>query len=284
MPLFERIEYGSGHGTMQGIYPRFYLQIHEIADHCGKTKEEFDKIFGEYREKVMPDITNFYDLFHQIDDQYKKYNDGLRNEIYFSKDKQGTYNHDRKLEFQLINQIKDFFIKGRILLNNLSKSPILKDDLFNLELLLIVKDNNFIKNKNQLLDKDPLRRYEKLFEIVEDARAGFLNEFNQIRAEIEHNNFTINRFVIEILNGEIKVIEPCLGNDLLINKINFYYHQILRTIELLLVWFYGIQSYIKWKQFLVLYQRKSFDPKILYHEFVMLPRFPEDNMIQLLYP
>jgi hypothetical protein len=51
-----------------------------------------------------------------------------------------------------------------------------------------------------------------------------------------------------------------------------------------MVWFYGIQAYLKWNGMLVLFKRKEFDPKILYHEFVMLPRTHELSLEQLTLP
>lgn len=284
MKLFERIEYGSGHGTSQGIYPRFYLQIQEIANYSGIEKEKRDKIFAEYHEKVFPDITHFYDIYHEIELEYKKYHDGLLDGTYFKRDAQGTYIHDRAKEFDLGNKFMDFFIKGRILLNNLSKSDIIKDDHFNIRQLLIVKDLNFEQNKNAQLEGDPLRRYTPMFEILENARKDFLQEFNQVRADIEHNNFKVNRFVVETNSDVITIIEPVLNDDLIINKIEFFYTNILRAIELLMVWFYGIKSYLQWQGVVTLFQRRKFDSKILHHEFFISPKYPQPGLEQLILP
>ena len=284
MPLFERIEFGSGHGTNTGIYPRFYLQVREIAKISKKSKDEIDDVFWTFHQQVIPDITDFYDIYHDIKNVYDDYNTGLRNGIYFKLDDQGTFVHNRKPEIEFINKSKMFFIKGRILLNNFSKSSILKNEYFDLELLLLVKETNFQKNKNKLLRKDPIQKYSRLFELTEEARKEFLMEFNQIRAEIEHNNFKIAPFQIQVEKEQVLVTEPSIFNDFLIDKMTFYYHRILRTLELLMVWFYAIQAYFAWNQTLTLFRREEFDPKKLYYEFIMLPRVQEGNLIQLIFP
>lgn len=284
MALFERIEYGSGHGTVTGIYPRFYLQVSEIASFSEMEKDKLDTILWDFHQSVMPDFTHFYDIFHEITDMYTMYFEGLKNGQFFSKDNQGIYVHDRKLEIQIVNKIKDFFIKGRILLNNVSKSSIVKDELFDLEKLLLVKDVNFEKNRKMFLEKDPNKRYAYLFELVEQVRKGILIEFNQIRAEIEHNNFSVSRFVISTKNDVIVIKEPVLLNGLLIDKLRLYYDDILRFLEILFVFYYGIKAYFQWKGMMVLYQRKQFDSKILFHEFVVFPRTNQSDVSQLLFP
>ena len=94
---------------------------------------------------------------------------------------------------------------GRLLVNNFAKTTIIDSEYFVLNKVIIVNDKNFDKNKLEYIELDPSQRFLPLFEIIEKARKEVLNEFNDVRAEIEHNNYSIPKF--EINTETIKKIK-----------------------------------------------------------------------------
>lgn len=276
-PLFKGIETTSNHGTIQGIIPRFFLQMDEMAKIALPSKEERDKKFGHFFKNNISDFTDFYDTFHDIKSLYNDYVDGLKDGRYYSIDDRGSFNHDRSEEFILKKKIREFYIYGRLLLNNFAKSHIIDDDYIVLNDLLLVNDNNFERNKDKFLKMETEVSYKILFKIIQDARKEFLTDFNQIRADFEHRNIQIPKFQVKVNNDKVEIIEPMFDKHKLIDVIEFFYNRMLDFIELLMAFYLGIQSYKRTKGFMTLYKRKTFDQTQLIYEYVIMPKLLTDN-------
>lgn len=279
--LFKGYSTFSNHGTSQGIIPRFYLQMIDMAQFA------FDKAGVEERlqnflDKNISDFTDFYDLFSELKSLYIDYREGLKSGKYYSIDNKGSFRHDRSNELTLKKKVKDFFIQGRLVVYNFGKSGVINDGEFILNNLLIVKDGNFQKSKQSCIDSPTANKYKFLIEIIEEAREEFLSEFNQIRADFEHQNLQIEDFKVQVLNGQIEVVEPTLGGMSLLSKIEYFYEQTLDLIEVLMVFFYGIQAYEKTNGFMTLFRRDEFDYSNMNYKYVVNPNMYESGLTKLI--
>jgi len=212
----------SNHGTSQGIIQRFYLQMVDMAQFAFD-KEGIEERLNDFLNKNISDFTEFYDLFTELKSVYIDYKDGLKNGKYYSLDDKISFRHNRSNELVLKKKIKDFFIQGRLVINNFGKSGVINDGEFILSNFLIVKDSNFETNKLSCLNNPEGNKYRILIEILEEAREDFLSEFIQARADFEHQNLQIEDFKVEIINNQIEVIEPSLNNANLISKIEYFF-------------------------------------------------------------
>jgi hypothetical protein len=75
--LFKGSETTSNHGTIQGIIPRFFLQMADMAKSAIPPEGEQAKKFEHFFEYNISDFTDFYDIFHEIKSIYIDYVDGL---------------------------------------------------------------------------------------------------------------------------------------------------------------------------------------------------------------
>lgn len=276
MSIFKGHQVISNHGTSQGILPRFWLQTMELAE-SAFGKAEGDKKLGDFFTKNVNDITNLYDLYHEIAIEYNDYRVGLTDGRYFSINDKEQFKLDQSVELKFEKKIKDFFILGRLLVNNFAKTTIIDSEYFVLNKVIIVNDKNFDKNKLEYIELDPSQRFLPLFEIIEKARKEFLNEFNDVRAEIEHNNYSIPKFEINTENGNFT--EPSLhGRKLLIEELEYYYNSLLDLIENLIVYYFGIEAVSK-NNNLALYFRKDYDFQKTVSKYMIFPRgFPMQNL------
>lgn len=269
MSIFSGYETISNHGTSSGIIPRFFDQPMEIASYA-LGKAETDDIFGRFLKKNIADFTDFYDLYHEILKKYTAYKTGLQDGTYFSIGSTGEYRLDRSLEFEFHRKIKDFYILGRLLINNFSKSKIVDSEHFKLSSFILVNDKNFEKNKEIYFQNEPSKKFEVLIKILEKGRHDFLNTFNQIRADFEHENLEIPNFSVNTQTGEYT--EPGITESgSLIEEVTFCYNSILAMLERLIVYHYGILAVEKYK-IMGLYIREEFDYSKLLYKYVLLPR------------
>lgn len=276
MSIFTKFETSSNHGTEQGIIPRFELQmidLYRIA--LVDPKEyEFNK-FIMFTEVVNPEITHLYDIHFSIVQKIGTYTKGMI-EGEFCSLQNGIPHFDRTIELELIDLVKDFFIRGRILLENFRKSEIIDDSLFCLGKLLLVNDNNFQRNKQEQKALIPDNRYDPLYDLIEISRTRFLNEFNDIRVGFEHNQLQLNKYDFDFTNSI--VIEPSLGNKKLSIATDFFYESILDMIEKLMCYFYGIKASEKSNGTLKLYIVKDYDYTKLRNKYMLSP-LKFDNLI-----
>lgn len=127
--LFKGYSTFSNHGTSQGIIPRFYLQMVDMAQFAFE-KEGVEEKLHSFLNKNISDFTDFYDLFTELKSTYIDYRDGLKIGKYYSLSDKGTFNHDRSNELILKKKIKDFFIQGRLVIYNFGKSEVINDGEF----------------------------------------------------------------------------------------------------------------------------------------------------------
>lgn len=269
MSIFKGQQIVSNHGTKQGIIPRFWLQTMELAESTFG-KENGNKIISKFFPQNLGDFTNFYDIFQEINLDYTDFINGLQNGQYFSITDKGEFNLDNSVELKMEKKIKDFFILGRLLINNFAKSQILESDNFDLNKYMIVKDSNFTKNRNEYLANDASKKFIPLIHLIEDARNNFLTDFNQIRADIEHINFQVPKFQINTEDGSF--IEPSInGNQKLIQNLSFFYENLLEMMEKIIALFFAIVAISK-NPNLGLFIQTNFDYSKTISKYVILPR------------
>jgi hypothetical protein len=168
--IFEKIEITSNHGTEQGIIPRFELQMIDLYRIALTNSKEYElNKFINYTKLVVPEITHLYDIHLSLVQKFDIYKQGMINGE-FAKIQRGIPYYDRSIELEIIDLIKDFFIRGRILLENFRKSQIIDDIFFCLDKLLMVNDNNFQKNKRDQKALIPDNRYDALYDLIEISR------------------------------------------------------------------------------------------------------------------
>ena len=268
-PFFKGHEVISNHGSSTGIIPRFLNQPMEIAS-FGIGKENSEKIFNLFLKKNIKDFTDFYDLHKEIVDDYTEFINGLRSGKYFSINDKKQFSLDRSLEIKLHSNIEKFYIKGRLLVNNFAKSKIIDSEHFILNDFLIVSDKNFEKNKKLYFENDSSKKFEILIKIIEDARKNFLNTFNQIRADFEHQNLEVPKVIVNTNNGEITEV-GMTSNATLIEEINYFYDAILNMVENLMIFYFGILAVGK-NEMMGVFRSENYDYSQFSYRFVIFPR------------
>ncbi len=279
--LFQGYSTFSNHGTSQGIIPRFYLQMVDMAQFAMDNKGVGEKL-QKFLDTNISDFTEFYDTFTELTEIYIDYREGLKNGKYYSIDEKGTFRHDRSKELTLKKKTKDFFIQGRLVIYNFGKSGVIDDAEFILNNFLIVSEKNFEKNRVNCLNSPVGKKYEILLQIIEDARKDFLTSFNQIRADFEHQNLQIEDFKVQINNNQVEIIEPSFGHSNLLTEVENCYKRLLDLIEILMAYFFGLQAYEKTNGFMTLFKRDKYDYSNLLYGYVIMPNMYENGLTKLI--
>ena len=279
--LFQGYSTFSNHGTSQGIIPRFYLQMIDMAQFAFD-KEGVSEKLQQFLDTNISDFTEFYDIYTELTETYIDYRNGLTNGKYYSIDEKGAFRHDRSKELILKKKTKDFFIQGRLVVYNFGKSGIIDDNEFILNNFLIVSEKNFEKNKLVCLNSSVGKKYEILLQIIEKARKDFLTTFNQIRADFEHQNLQIGDFKVQINNNQVEITEPSFGHSNLLTEIEICYKRLLDLIEVLMAYFYGLQAYEKTNGFMTLFKRDEYNYSNLLYKYVIMPNMYETGLTKLI--
>jgi hypothetical protein len=124
--LFQGYSTFSNHGTSQGIIPRFYLQMVDMAKFA-LDQEALSEKLQQFLDTNISDFTEFYDIYIELRETYIDYREGLTNRKYYSIDERGAFRHDRSKELILKKKTKDFFIQGRLVVYNFGKSGVIDD-------------------------------------------------------------------------------------------------------------------------------------------------------------
>lgn len=256
--MFLHIEYDSNHGTEQGIWTRFYLQIFDLAELAiGKT--EFEKRTGLYLEKVIPDLTNLYDVFLKLRTLIGDYKEGVRNGKYFTVNERGHSSFNRLNEVEIYNLTKDFLIRCKIAIVNFVKSGFTDENDFKLSEYFFCSSTKF-KDKKQQYSKTSDGRYLPLLNLIENANNDFLEQLNDIRGAIEHDLFSLPKFILHRDKPNSPWLEePVLQGQVLSDKLSFYYEKSLEFIEKIMVYYIGINGERNLKGFLELHVDNEFD-------------------------
>jgi len=259
----------SNHGSITGIYPRFFAQMLELWQSAFGRGSEYEKKSTGYLNHVMSSIEIFYDLYHEILNLHQDYKEGIIDGRYIEKDINGNISLKNSNEIEINKKVKDFFICGKQVINNLGKSGMLTDDHFDFSKLIFVKDSQFNRNKNSFLNNDPLKRYALLFLLIENARKNFLTQFNATRDDFEHNLKKLNKY-ITIQNSKFFYKEPEINGKPLIEILSFYYENLLDFIEKIMAYYYGINARINKGNIYTLYIRLDYDYPKMKHKYIFM--------------
>lgn len=256
------IETSPGYGTKQGIMPRFYLQMENICKFLNG--ESFlDKIPSTFLSKIIPELTNFYDVRNKLQTTTQEFIQGVRNGTLYKIDNDGSTTFLRKKEFEISNLTKDFFIRGKVLLVLFFKSDILAHGNFKIEDFYFCDDKKF-ERKYMQNQSGQYAKYLPLLNVLQKARHVFLNEFSKTRGDIEHEDFAIERFKLIHEDSTTTLQEPNFQGSKLSERTDFYYNHILDLIEKLTVYFAGINCEAK-NNFYQLYVATNPDfPNLIY--------------------
>lgn len=244
------IETQAGYGTKQGIMPRFYLQMNELCSFIG-VEPFVDSIPNKFLTKIIPELTNFYDVHNNLQSKIKEFIDGVEEGKFYKIDADRSTTFLRHNEFAISNLTKDFFIRGKILLVLFFKSDVIIDGNFKLSEYFFCDDKKF-ETKLLQYSSSSNAKYKPLLNVLRKARLSFLNDFSKTRGDIEHDSFELKRFKISRNEDKVYLNEPTFQNELLSKKIKFYYDSILELIEKLTAYFAGINCEEK-NTFLKLY-------------------------------
>ena len=254
--------YISDHGTSSGIWPRFFLQMVDLGE-WSIGKSAFENRAGIYFDSVMPLITDFSDTHDEIIKMISDYKSGILSGKYLKFDAKGQYTHTKTPENKIEVKVKEFFIKGKILLVNFVKSGIVDDPTFLLKNFYFADSTKF-ENQKEIYLAEPNHRYLPLINLTEKAQEEFLREFSKIRGDIEHNHFSLPDFPITIEENNGRVDEPDFCDNDLSTTISSFYNQLLEWIEKLVAYFLGINGELN-KKILQLYVRRDYDyPQMIY--------------------
>jgi|GEM_PF-2450988 len=264
------LETYSNHGTEQGIIPRFYEQIFDLAKDGG-LKKEFEQKSKIYFENVIPEFTQFYDLNKEIQDLIYDYKEGVRTGRYFSISERGHSVLNKHNELKIQSRVKDFFIRGKIAIVYFMKCGIIDDDSdFKLEkFFLCKKDEDFNKRKTEYINKHG-NKYKPILDLFQKYKSDIndLSEFNEIRGDIEHNPFKLDDFVLINSTEGISIKEPMIKGVILSSKLQSYLDNIFDFIEKILVYYYGINGELKTKGFFKLYERINFNYSLSEYKYI----------------
>src|SRR5258706_6112380 len=96
-----RAELLVGHGTAQGIIPRFYMQPQDLSKMvAGPTHDQISDIKGAYFVGVVTEITHLYDLHQEIQKLIRDYKEGVEKGTFFTVDAQGHTNLETSNELK----------------------------------------------------------------------------------------------------------------------------------------------------------------------------------------
>lgn len=232
------IETAPGYGASQGIMPRFYLQMTELCSFLN-VPPHVTEIPSKIQKLIIPELANLYDVYNNLQSAIKEFIKGVQDGAFYKINQDGSTTFIRHKEFEIENLTKDFFIRGKILLIKFFNCAIIADGNFKIKDYFFCDDEKFIKKvANYSSSKSP--KFLPLLDVLKTARLDFLSDFNSIRGTIEHEHFELDRFKVIHEEGKIVLVEPVLQNDVLSNKIKFYYENILNLIEKITAYFAGI--------------------------------------------
>lgn len=279
--MFGRMETLSNHGTAQGIIPRFNSQMDAMVEMA--FGEERKKLHFDFLFNNMVDFTDFYDIHLLIHTTYDNYIAGLRSGEYFSPENVKSKIHDRSLEIELAKHTKSFFIQGKQLLNNFAKSGLIDDGALKMSEIMFAKKAAYDAKRKQINKLDgPF--YEILFRIMDNYRERVTMPFFEIRNEYEHSNFKLAKFDVNFQGDELVIQKPDLGGLPLVKAIDFLYEEILNYIELLIVYFYGVNTYKKTKGFITLYESETYNYSEHRFRYFIYPKMGTGHLKQLITP
>jgi hypothetical protein len=222
-------------------------------------KTDFDRRTELYLEKVIPDLTNLYDVFYKLRTLIAGYKEGVANGRYFNVNERGHSSFNRLNEVEIYNLTKDFLIRCKIAIVNFVKSGFTDENDFKLADYFFCNSTKF-KDKKQQHSRASGGKYLPLLNLIENANVEFLTQLNDIRGAIEHDLFSLPKFILHRDEPSSPWLEePLLQDRLLSDKLSFYYEKSLEFIEKMMAYFIGINGERNLNGFLELHVDNEFD-------------------------
>jgi hypothetical protein len=259
----------SNHGSETGLWDRFFFQIKDIAE-AGFNKEAFESQSDSFFNKIMPEITNFYDIYNELRSLITQFANGVLDGTYYKVDERGSSHLDRSVELRIKQIVKDFFTRGKILLTSFAKSGLLVD----LENAFSFNDFYFCDKKkfstrvdNYIKSSDS--RYLPVIGVIERANNSFLYDFNEVRNTIEHEPFALEKFTVANIDGSLTITEPILAGSCLSEAIARFYESIFDFMEKSMVYFFGITTEIKTNGFISIMIRNNYSYSSRHYKYAL---------------
>lgn len=234
--LHIHMEYDTLTGMEQGLWPRFYLQMHTLGElTIGQIGIE-DRL-EQVRTVLMPELEQLHQCYGAIIQGIMEYATGVANGKYYRVKAEGHTELDRSLELAIKKESKQFIIQAKLVYIAFVNCGFLDESDFLLKTYGFTK--RFTDLKGQYA-KSKDSKYLPLLNVLEKANVLFLNELTELRGGIEHKSFTIDPFELIRMDQGATVREPLLRGALLSEKITFFYEHLLDFIEKMMAYFIGI--------------------------------------------
>jgi hypothetical protein len=255
--MFTHFETYSNHGTSEGVLPRFYLQMKDLGDMVfGQV--EFDRRSDVYVEKVIPELTNLYDMFHGLQQLISTYKSGVADGTFFQFSEGGVAHFDRIMEIEIDNLVKNTILRCKIALISFSKCGVVDDDGFVFDNFFRCSISDRAKRKKEYSDMTD-GRYLPLVTLIENAESTFLASLNNVRGEMEHELYSLPKFILNVNGNRATLEEPTIQGRKLSNLLALFYENSLDLVEKSVAYFIGLNGERKFRDFYKLEVNEDYD-------------------------
>jgi hypothetical protein len=229
-------EYDTLTGMDQGLWPRFYLQMAALAELTIGQMGMEEKL-EQIRIVLMPEMEQLHQSYFAIQKGIQDYVSGVANGQFYKLKPGGHTSLDRSAELMIRNEAKQFIIQAKLVYIAFLNSEFVNDDGFSLKTYGLTKKLTQLKEQ-YAKSKNP--RYLPLLNILEKANDLFLNELTDLRGDIEHQSFAIDKFNLVKLDGGASVEQPLLRGVILSEKTTTFYENLLHFIEKMMAYYIGL--------------------------------------------
>jgi len=229
-------EYDTLTGMDQGLWPRFYLQMAALGQ-LTIGQMGMDEKLEQVRTVLMPELEQLHRSYAAIQQNIQEYESGVASGKYYQVKAGGHTSLDRSVELTIRNDAKQFIIQAKLVYVAFLNSEFLSDGGFSLKTYGLTKKLTQLKEQYGK-SKDP--QYLPLLNVLEKANALFLNELTDLRGDIEHQSFAIDKFELIKQDGGATVQQPLLRGIILSEKVSFIYENLLHFIEKMMAYYIGL--------------------------------------------
>lgn len=234
-PFFIGSEFTSVPGL---LHFRFWAQFIDMGAFAWP-KDEFGQRLMPFVESVLPELSYVHEKRERLIAAVAAYKAGVAEGRLFKVNERGQTDHDRSMEKEISDLVKDFFIHLKLCIDNTFSSGILSDSDFNAESFHKCDADKRLARKDEYLrSKDG--RYAPVIELIIRANDQLLVRLKQIRGAFEHKAFSLDPFQVDKGPDGHFVTEPSLDGRPLLITIDKYYEEIFNLIEKLIAYFIGI--------------------------------------------
>ena len=232
------VEYDTLTGMEQGLWPRFYLQMLQLGQ-LTIGKIDIEERLERIRTVLMPKLEQLHQSYAAILQGIQEYQSGVVSGKYFHGRAGGSTQLDRSPELAVRNEAEKFIIQAKLVYVAFVNSEFLDEPGFLLKTYALrQKLTDLIAQYSK--SKDP--KYLPLLHVLEKANALFLNDLTNLRGDIEHQSFSIEKFELVISDTGATVRQPLLQGVMLSERITFFYEHLLQFIEKMMAYFIGINA------------------------------------------